>query len=152
MKCLLIGFMLIVVGCADEFMADSDFESRTSKFEELASCQEAFHKLEASCDVVDSGIDLEIESPSSRVLHDCLWAMGHVYGDRFPIGEHVETTETRPGFFFECLRKYSDVSEDYCLYKLNECEEDLRGEERAVSRVRKACEEYCGNRTYCDCW
>lgn len=164
MKCLMIGLMLFAMGCEENadpvvdagkvegFGADSFSPKNRGKTIALIECRKSLKAMKASCSEMIPAKKANRPDDGIDYVGNCLWAMDRVYGDKFPIGEHVKKDESRPGFFFECLDRYPGGFEDYCCYKLKVCESEVKRLEDYLSDVREKCNEYCGNRRDCDCW
>lgn len=147
----LLAIMFSVCAC-DDIVKDADyFTECRDEIKRATTCEESFTQLQQACQKTIPRVSVRPREGEDS-LGQCLWAMKGVYGGKFPVGEHVKYEETRPAFFFRCLKEYPGVMEEFCCYKRDECLEELEVTELQSERRLEACREACGNRDYCSCF
>ncbi len=121
--------------------------------EELASCEDTLAGLLETCAKEDTEL-LRKPKNGTDYMGACLWAMGNVYGAKFPLGKEVEYRETRAGFFFECLDNYPNHFEEYCCGNLRDAKDTIKALEDHMSDLREECERLCikSNAHSCRCY
>ncbi len=120
--------------------ADGPPQDMTSKQRKtLSACNAALRDLEYSC---GKGIPVEVTKPTQETdyVGTCLYSMGKVYHDRFPLSEHATT---RPDFFFECLKSYPQSIEEFCCAKQRRAEKAFRNAKSDLKLMKKQCQKWC---------